>query len=224
MKARDKKEEESSEETASHQHSLGEEGVREEISPENPCSPPMGETANPKADCRCGGRSRKTKEKEQITEILKRVPGVKVDDFRKPKQRPGTKADCLCCDLPTVDAIVPMMAELFYRFSKGDNPRAGYEEVIFAGLSRLNKKQLKALGEGFKGYENLSPRLRKCLFDERLADKVRGDGVQPADVIEAFILEGLAYTAQSLMSNSKGVKGPGQVRIWDAVLPPTPNG
>ncbi len=224
MRSQDKKEDKPSREEPADQHPSQDEVIHEEMPAENPCSPPMVETVNPKADCRCGGRSRKTKEKEQITEILKRVPGVRVDDFHKPKQKPGTKAECLCCDLPTVDAIVPLMVELFYRFNRGENPRAGFEEVVFDSLARLSKKQLKALAKGFEGYENLSPRLRKCLFDERLADKVRGDGVLPGDVIEAFILEGMAYTAQTLMSHSKGVKGPGQVRIWDAVLPPTPNG
>ncbi len=204
--------------------SSSQEEPKENVQEENPCAPPPIETHVPKPECRCGGYSRKAKEKDQLIEILKRIPGVNTEDFHKPKQRVGAKADCLCCELPTVDAIVPLMAELFQRFIDGENPRPGFEEMVFAALSRLSKKQLKALEYAFKKYEGLSPRLKDCLFDERLAEEVRGKGVMPADVIEAFILEGMAYAAKSVMKNSKGIAGPGQTRIWDAVLPPTPNG
>ncbi|MEN4011502.1 MAG: hypothetical protein ROW48_05670 [Bellilinea sp.] len=202
-------------------------GDEEEPQPtrvDNPCAPPVGEVASPRKPCREKVRSRKTKEKEQILEILKRIPGVDTKDFHKPKQRSGQKMDSLCCNLPTVDAILPLMAEIFERFAAEVNPRAGFEEIVYDGLRRLSKRQLKALGVGFEGYRGLSPRLKKCLFDDRLAKSLQEEGVSPADVIGAFIQEGLAYAGQALMSHSNGVMGPGQVRIWDAVLPPTPNG
>jgi|GEM_PF-2406969 hypothetical protein len=50
MKSRDKKEEEPTQEEPFYPHPSSEE-VQEEISPENPCSPPTGEITKPKGDC-----------------------------------------------------------------------------------------------------------------------------------------------------------------------------
>ncbi|GAP08067.1 hypothetical protein ATHL_02967, partial [Anaerolinea thermolimosa] len=189
-----------------------------------PCTPPASEVIAPQHDCNERGRPRRRPSKEQITDILKHIPGIHPEDFHKPKQRSGKKASDLCCDLPTADAILPLMVEIFDRFRAEDRPRAGFEEYVYAGLGKLDSQKLEALEAGFEGYRNLSPRLRDCLFSDHLARKIREDGVSPAEVIEAFIQEGLAYTGQVLFSHSKGVMGPGQVRMWDAVLPPTPNG
>lgn len=192
--------------------------------PPTPCVPPVSEAATPQRGCNDEARSRRRPDKEQITDILQRIPGVHSETFHKPKQRSGKKASDLCCQLPTVDAILPLMVEIFDRFIANERPRAGFEELVYASLGKLASPKLEALKAGFEGYRNLSPRLRDCLFTDRLANKIREDGVTPGEVIEAFIQEGLAYTGQVLFSHSKGVMGPGQVRMWDAVLPPTPNG
>jgi hypothetical protein len=196
--------------------------------PKRPCRcggtprPPFGTTTKPKRPGDCGHK-RGTDCCEQLLEVLRRVPGLQLPDVHKPKRKPSQKAACLCGTLGIRDAVAPAMVALFDRFDAGENPRNEYEAGLFKALDKLSTKQQAALKDGFAAYRKLSKRLRECLFDDRLV-KPGEHGLNPSDIIEAIIGEGLSYLGQTLYSNSDGIVGPGLVRPWTVTLPVPPNG
>lgn len=211
------------------QHPEG--GEKKPRRPERPCRdcgsggsgrPPFGQTTRPKETSDCGPK-RRTDCCEQLVEILRSIPGLELPEIHKPKRKPSQKASCLCGALAARDTIAPAMAALFDRFDGGDDARNEYEASLFKILETLSDEQHDALKQGFDGYRKLSPRLHACLFDDRLA-RPGADGLDPGDVIEAIIGEGLSYIGQTLFSNSDGIVEPGLVRPWTVTLLTPPNG
>jgi len=201
----------------------------EDQHPQRPCSncggmtpPPFGPTAKPKRPGDCGSK-RGTDCCEQLIEILRRVPGLELPEIHKPKRRPSQKAGCLCGTLGFRDAVVPAMVALFDRFDAGEKARNEYESGLYTSLEKLSTEQQAALKNGFDAYRKLSKRLHECLFDDRLS-RPGERGLDPGDIIEAIVGEGLSYLGQTLYSNSDGIVGPGLVRLWTVTLPVPPNG
>src|SRR5262245_39350803 len=131
--------------------------------------PPLGQTTPPKRKGDCGGR--RSDCCEQLIEILRRVPNLRLPELHKPKQRPRAKAHCLCGSLPVADAIIPAMIAIFRRYTGSEPPRNSYEKVLYQALDQLDENKKEALDVGFKSYRDWSPRLRDCLFDNSLARK-----------------------------------------------------
>ncbi|HEX9943354.1 MAG TPA: hypothetical protein VGG03_15150 [Thermoanaerobaculia bacterium] len=212
--------------------------------PERPCDPAERPKANPCApeppeeECECktpGVRETPKKPQrpkgrredccQQLIDILGRVPGLKLPEPRKPKQRPARKAQDLCAAIGIADTVLPALAVLWGRHRANEAGRNEFEKKVKAVFDQLTPKSQKALDLAFDGYAKLRQSGKaECLFNDCLADAAKQGPVERAWFAEEAVREGLKFVSQVVFAGSGGEMGPGQVRLWDNVVYHGPNG
>ena len=200
----------------------------------NPCSP-----QTPESDCKChdnpGSLSRPEKPKkpkarsdsccEQLIELLRGVQGLNIPEPHKPKQSPTRKVQALCDALGISDAILPALAFLWKRHRNGEPGRNEFEEQIRKIFAAIQTKEQDDMDVAMDGYLKLrSSGKADCLFNDCLVKAGEEGPIERTWFAEVLLGEGLKLASQIVFPGSKGIMGPGGIRLWDNVVLRGPNG
>ena len=200
----------------------------------NPCTP-----ENEIDDCNCPKTpgSRDTPRKpdrpkprredccKQLIELLCCIPGLELPKPTKPKQRPARKVQALCDSIGIADSILPALAVLWDRYRAGEAGRNDFEDEVQKIFASLDRKKQDSLAIAFAGYQKLRRSGKgECLFNDCLADAGRKEPIERSWFTEELLREGLKLTGQVVFGGSRGVMGPGKVRLWDNTVFHGPNG
>ncbi len=199
----------------------------------NPCSP-----KTPEHDCKChkpGSPSRPEKPKrpkarpdsccEQLIELLRGVKGLNIPEPHKPKQSPERKVQALCNALGISDAILPALAFLWKRHLNGDPGRNEFEEKVRKIFAGIGSKEQKDMDAAMDGYLKLRAGGKaECLFNDCLVTAGTEGPIDRKWFAEVMLGEGLQLAGQIAFPGSKGIMGPGGLRLWDNIVSRGPNG
>jgi hypothetical protein len=131
----------------------------------------------------------------------------------------------LCDSLGIVDSIVPALALLWTRHRHAQVGRNEFEKAVHATFAKITGADAAAMDAAIDGYYDLRKRGRaECLFDDCLADAGKDGAIEREWFGEQLMGEGLKLAGLLSFPGSRGVMGPGQVRLWDATVHHGPNG
>ncbi len=197
--------------------------------PEGPGSDPCDCHATPPPSARPDRPRRPPPRKDdccaQILELIRELRGAEGLRPHKPKQRPARKVQDLCDSLGIREAVLPLVVALWERREAGEKGRNLFEQKVDHIFGAFSAEESKAFGEAVAGYRRLRRSGKgECLWNDCLADAAREGPVEAHWVAEEMLREGLKLAGQLAFRESKGVLGPGQVRLWDNAVARGPNG